>query len=283
MVGALLLNANFKIHFSLISCQARVPLPVKPAPLRMPSPHYPHWASLQADIEAHLKQTIPLKEPLEVFEPMLHLAFSAPRTTVPALCLAACELVGGHRQQAMAAASALLLNLANAHAHEHLTDGPMYGPNIELLTGDGIVPFGFELLARPDGPASASPERVLRVMIEISRAVGSVGLQDAQYVKKTLWDGGEEVQNVESMQRFVLEKRDGGLHACGAASGAILGGGSEDQIERLRNFGFHVGMMRGMLQMGFMEKHVQEERHLALKELQFFMDRDVHVISSFIY
>ena len=48
------------------------PLPVKPAPLRMPTPH-PNWASLQADIEAHLKQTIPINEPLEVFELMHHL------------------------------------------------------------------------------------------------------------------------------------------------------------------------------------------------------------------
>ncbi|KAG4402853.1 hypothetical protein GLYMA_02G291750v4 [Glycine max] len=37
--------------------------------------------------------------------------------------------------------------------------------------------------------------------------------------------------------------------------------------------------MRGMLLRGFKEKHVQveQERELALKALQFFMDRDVHV------
>ncbi|XP_047183019.1 heterodimeric geranylgeranyl pyrophosphate synthase small subunit, chloroplastic-like [Vigna umbellata] len=134
MPGTIFLNANatFRVRFR---AQARSPLPVKPTPLTLPTPH-PHWASLQADIEAHLKQAIPIKEPLEVFEPMRRLVFDAPRTTVPALCLAACELVGGQRDQAMDAAAALLLNLANAHVHEEL--GVREGSNIALWTrGDG--------------------------------------------------------------------------------------------------------------------------------------------------
>ncbi|TKY57303.1 Heterodimeric geranylgeranyl pyrophosphate synthase large subunit 1 [Spatholobus suberectus] len=293
MVGPVLLNASFKVRFSCITSQARSPLPVRPKPLRMPSPH-PYWASLQADIEAHLKQAIPMKEPLEVFEPMHSLTFAAPRTTVPALCLAACELVGGHRHQAMAAASALLLNIASAHAHEHLplTDRPkpkagpgpahVYGPDIELLTGDGIVPFGFELLARSDDPTRGNSERILRVTIEISRAMGSEGLQGAQHMEKTLeaQSEGEELRHVERIKRAVVEKKESGLHACGAACGAVLGGGSEEEIGRLRKFGFYAGMVRGMLRRGFEEEEVEEVRNLALKELRFFKDRDVDAISS---
>ncbi|RDX65567.1 Heterodimeric geranylgeranyl pyrophosphate synthase small subunit, chloroplastic, partial [Mucuna pruriens] len=289
MVGAGILNGNFKFRFSCISSQARSPLPVKPTTVRMPNPH-PYWASLQADIEAHLKEAIPTKEPLEVFEPMRHLVFAAPQTTVPVLCLAACELVGGQRHQAMAAASALLLNLANAHAHEHLPEaerpepepGHAYGPNIELLSGDGIVPFGFELLARSDGPGHGNSERTLRVIIEISRAVGSGGLVEAQYMKKML-EAQLELRHVELMER-VLEKKEGGLHACGAACGAVLGGGTEEEIETLRKFGFCVGMIRGMLQTGLREQdeQVEEMRNLALNQLQFFKDRDLDVISSFI-
>ncbi|XP_014504018.1 heterodimeric geranylgeranyl pyrophosphate synthase small subunit, chloroplastic [Vigna radiata var. radiata] len=269
MSGTIFLNANatFRVRFR---AQARSTLPVKPTPLTLPTP-YPHWASLQADIEAHLKQAIPIKEPLEVFEPMHRLVFDSPRTTVPALCLAACELVGGQRRQAMDAAAALLLNLANAHVHEEL--GLREGSNIALLTGDGIVPLGFELLASGDGPGRGSPERVMRVIIEISRAVGSEGLIDSQHMKKTL-EGG-------NMKR-VVEKGEGGLHACGAACGAVVGGGSEEEIERLRRFGFHVGMMRGMAQRGFHNHDVEEHRNLALNELQFFKDTDLRMISTFL-
>jgi len=169
----------------------------------------------------------------------------------------------------MDAAAALLLNLANAHAHEEL--GLREGSNIALLTGDGIVPFGFELLA--NGPGRGSPERVMRVIIEISRAVGSGGLIDSQHMKKT--------SEGENMKR-VVERGEGGLHACAAACGAVVGGGSEEEIERLRRFGFHVGMMTGMAQRGFHNRDVEEHRNLALNELQFFKDTDLRMISTFL-
>ncbi|KAK7320372.1 hypothetical protein VNO77_29788 [Canavalia gladiata] len=295
MVGTVLLKANFRVPFSCVSSHDRSHLPLKATAtaVTITNPH-PYWASLQADVEAHLKQAIPIKEPLVVYEPMHHLVFTAPRTTVPALCLAACELVGGQRHQAMAPASAFLLFQAATHTHEHLplTDRPepkpepvvhhACSPNIELLTGDGIIPFAFELLARSDDPAQGNSERILRVIIEISRAVGSEGLITAQYMKamKAFQSDGKKLHHVESI-KHVAVKNEGGLHACGAACGAVMGGGSEDEIERLRNYGFYVGMMRSMLQRGFKEE-VEELRNLALNELQFFKDRDIDAISSFI-
>ncbi|KAL2316748.1 hypothetical protein Fmac_030624 [Flemingia macrophylla] len=293
MAGTAIFNSSFSFRFSRIPTQAQAQapstVPTSLTPSTKPIPR-PHWASLHTEIETHLKQAIPMKEPLEVFQPMHHLVFSAPRTTVPALCLAACELVGGHRHQAMAAASALLLNLANAHAHEQLplTDRPKprpgpahaYDARMELMTGDGLVPFGFELLARADEPTHDNSERILRVMIEISRAVGSEGLQHAQHMRNTLESDGKELSHVESMKR-VAEKKEGGMHACGAACGAVMGGGSEEEIERLRMFGFYVGMSQGMLQRGLIQE-AKEMKNMALQELQFFKDRDLHLISTFI-
>ncbi|XP_058745057.1 heterodimeric geranylgeranyl pyrophosphate synthase small subunit, chloroplastic-like [Vicia villosa] len=279
---------------SILSNQHRSHLQLKPTTVRMTmttqqtrNPHL-HWASLQADIQAHLKSSITIKQPLEVFEPMHHLIFSAPKTTVPALCLVACELVGGQRHQAISAASALLLMEAATYVHEHLPEpkpkrkpkpvvNHVYGPNVELLTGDGIVPFGFELLARSDGGENS--ERILRVMVEISRAVGSRGVIDAQY-RKTMdtRSDGEEICHVEEIRRMV-EKYEGGLHSCGAVCGGVLGGGSEEEIERLRKFGFYVGMIQGMAQRGFNEsKEVDEARNLALQELKFFKDKEVDTI-----
>ncbi|KAL5101305.1 hypothetical protein RYX36_005632 [Vicia faba] len=252
---------------------------------------HPYWASMQADIEAHIKQFITIKEPLVVFEPMHHLIFNAPKTTVPALCLAACELVGGERDQAISAASALLIMEAATYTHEHLplTDRPkpefgmnhVYGPNVELLAVDGIVPFGFELLARSDNGENS--ERILRVTVEISRAVGSRGVIDAQYRKAMgSRSDGEEMCHVEEIRR-VVEKYEGGLHSCGAVCGGVLGGGREVEIERLRKFGFYVGMIQGMVQRGFYgSKEVDEARNLALKELEFFKDKEVDAIKTFL-
>ncbi|KAK2431678.1 hypothetical protein P8452_44809 [Trifolium repens] len=298
-------NVKSTVHFSCISNQHRSHLTIKPKPttvkmsssMTKPQNLHTYWASLHADIEAHLKHSLTIKEPLVVFEPMHHHVFTAPKTTVPALCLAACELVGGQRHHAISAASALLLMESATYTHEHLplTDRPkpkpgtkprpvanhVYGPNVELLTSDGIVPFGFELLARSDGGENS--ERILRVMVEISRAVGSGGVIEAQY-GKTLAGGsnGEEMCHVEEIMR-VVEKYEGVLHACGAVCGGVLGGGCEEEIERLRKFGFYVGIIQGMIKRGFKgDKKVDEARNLALQELQFFKDKEVDAIKTFL-
>ena len=297
MVGAILhINGSCNFYFSCRSNLDRSTLPPEPTKIKA-TPLHSYWASMQANVEAHLKKAIPMKEPFAVFEAMHHLVFAAPRTTVPALCVAACELVGGHKEQAMDAASALLLMQAAIYTHEHLPladrpkPGPMidhvYGPNIEHLMGDGIVPLGFELLARSDDPSQNNSERILRAMIEISRVMGSNGVIDGRY-RKVLHtqSDGRDACHVESIKHIVA-KNEGELHACGAACGAMLGGGSEEEIEKLRKFGFYVGMIQGLLQRVEKEdkelmKEVEEIKNLAFKELEGFEGRKVEAIHSFI-
>ncbi|KAL6975274.1 Transferase of alkyl or aryl groups [Sarracenia purpurea var. burkii] len=261
-----------------------------------------YWTSIEADVEAHLQKAIPIRPPTTVFEPMHYLVFAAPKTKAPALCVAACELVGGHQDQAMAAASALHLMHSAAYTHEHLplTDKPIpkptihhaYGPNIELLTGDGIVPFGFELLARSIKPAQNNSGRILRVIVEITRAVGSQGIVDGQYRQlrriQSNFNSSSDKQYDEEWVEHVLKKKEGEIHACGAACGAILGGGSEEEIERLRKCGLYVGMIQGVMNVvgenekkGFREV-VERLGEMAMKELEIFNGRKVEPISSLI-
>ncbi|KAJ8754638.1 hypothetical protein K2173_010729 [Erythroxylum novogranatense] len=261
----------------------------------------PYWTSIDGDIDAHLKHAIPIRSPLSVFEPMHRLTFSAPYTTAPALCIAACELVDGHRDQAMAAAAALRLTHAAAFVHEQLplTDRPrpknrptidhLFGPNIELLTGDGIAPFGFELLANSDDPTQNNSERILRVIIEIARATGAQGRIQGRYNELEL----EYVQSEDEKWSHlawineVCKKKEGEMHACAGACGAILGGGSEEEIEKLRSFGLHVGILQAI---GSMVKRGEKAhmevvsglRRKALEELKAFNQEKIGPISSLV-
>ncbi|EXB38722.1 Heterodimeric geranylgeranyl pyrophosphate synthase small subunit [Morus notabilis] len=259
-----------------------------------------YCASITAEIEAHLKQAIPLKPPLTVFEPMHHMTFSAPLNSAPALCVAACELIGGSRSQAMAAASALYLMLAASVTHEKLhipnrlkpkpkpapgvcsANGPMF----DLMFLDAMVPFGYELLAISDDPDQDTSGRVLRVIVELARAMGSQGIIHAQYqgVIVSQLDGGgsNNIELIDDMCR----KKEGRVHACAAACGAILGGANEEEIEKLRKYGLYVGIIQGYTnRLGRKVKEIErvvELRNLALKELDHFKGQKVEEISSFI-
>ncbi|KAK3199707.1 hypothetical protein Dsin_023122 [Dipteronia sinensis] len=263
----------------------------------------PYWAAINDQIQTHLKKVVTVKDPVSVFEPMHHLVFSSPPDTAPALCVAACDLVGGGGggDLALAAAAALQVILAASFTHEYLPlsdrpslmprpgPGPIghhaFGPNVELLTGDGMVPFGLELVAKSDDPDQNNSDRILRVIVEITRAVGSLGVVDGQYSElqcsQLEGNGSWHMDLINN----TCEKKEGGLHACAAACGAILGGGSEEEIEKLRRFGLYVGMIQGTLLRYLPEKRsirVEELRNLALKELEGFDEANVKAISSFI-
>lgn len=142
------------------------------------------------------------------------------------------------------------------------------------------MPFGFELLGRS---VQNNSDRILRVIIEISRAVGSQGLVDGLYQEMLLRRSSEG----EGMIEYVCEKKEGELHACAGACGAILGGGSEEEIEKLRKFGVYVGMIQGMVYGVGRNKEgrnevVEKLRGMALKELEIFSGRKVEQISSLV-
>lgn len=244
-----------------------------------PSPQS-YWASVNVDIENNLRQALPTLPPPTVLEPMRRVVLSSPMTAAAALCVAVCELFGGRREDAMAAAAALQCTHAALFTHEHLpltgrTDPAgvvdhVYSPNIELLTGDGVSPFGYEVLARsvddPSGAAEKS-DRILRVIVEISRAAGSEGMIDGRYREVEEGGGGDDVVG---WAMRVGRKKEGELCACGAACGAILGGGNEEEVERLRRYGSYVGIIQGVLKRSRRKEAVELAhgfRDLALMEL----------------
>lgn len=297
MAGALA-KINQTVHVSSGMHHRRRSMPYRPMMVSM-SQSKSYWASIHEDIESHLKQAIPLREPAQVFEPMRHFVFSSPPSTAPALCIAACELVGGHRDQAVAAASALHVMHASAYTHEQLplSDRPrviptsrpianhVYNPNVELLLPDGILPFGLELLARSDNPGENNSGRILRVMIEMTRAFGSQEMVDGQYNEVLCCHLDDKDPRYADLMYYTCEKKEGRLHACGAASGAILGGGSEEEIEKLRRYGFYVGMIQGLGQRPIpnRSKKIEEFQNLALEELKGFDNKaKVEMIPSFV-
>ncbi|GJX96256.1 heterodimeric geranylgeranyl pyrophosphate synthase small subunit, chloroplastic-like protein [Tanacetum coccineum] len=242
-----------------------------------------YWESIESDIDSHLKKAIPIREPLTVFEPMHHLTFSPPRTSASGLCVAACELVGSNRADAIVAASAIHLMHAEMYVHENMllsnrvepqpTIPHKFGPKIELMTGDGIMPFGFELLVGSMDPASNNADKILRVISEIARAIGSKAMiSDEDYEANIDQSSGQQIHR---------------LHESGAACGAILGGGSEEEIERLKKFGLYAGKIQGLLnKMGKNEEGkielIEKWRALALKELEHFDSKKIEQISTIV-
>lgn len=244
-------------------------------------------ARINNDVEAHIKHALLGREPACVYEPMYHLIFDAPVSLAPNLCIAACEAVGGQKDQAIGAASALHLMHAAAFTHETLLSSDQRKPktnphssfaaNIHLLAGDGILPLGYELLTKLDD----NPGKILKAVVEISSAMGPKGMVEGQYeeIKPIGPDDGKfEARWMDS----VCRKKEGKMYACAAACGAILGGGNDENVEALRRYGHYIGLIHGMVmnQTGT-DKIIRELRYLALHELRSLQLNNIEALSSF--
>lgn len=110
----------------------------------------------------------------------------------------------------------------------------VFGEDMAILAGDALFPLGFRHIVSHT-PTDLVPEtRLLRVIAEIARAVGSTGMAAGQIIDL---EGGPNAVD------FVQEKKFGEMGQCSAVCGGILAGASDDEIEHLRKYGQAVGVL----------------------------------------
>lgn len=207
-----------------------------------------YWTALIKEIDQKLDEAIPVKYPQQIYEAMRYsvLAKGAKRAP-PVMCVAACEIFGGNRLAAFPTACALEMVHAASLIHDDLPcmdDDPsrrgqpsnhtMFGVDMAILAGDALFPLGFQHIVSHT-PTDLVPEtRLLGVIAEIARAVGSTGMAAGQIIDL---EGGPNAVD------FVQEKKFGEMGQCSAVCGGLLAGASDDEIERLRKYGRAVGIL----------------------------------------
>ncbi|KAM7258622.1 hypothetical protein ACFE04_014363 [Oxalis oulophora] len=208
-----------------------------------------YWTNLIKEMNKNLEEAIPVKYPEQIYEAMRYsvLAKGAKRAP-PVMCVAACELFGANRLAAFPTACALEMVHAASLIHDDLPcmdDDPVrrgqpsnhtiYGTDIAILAGDALFPLGFQHIVSHTPPNMVPESRLLLVITEIARTVGSTGMAAGQFLDL---EGGPN-QKLD----FVQEKKFGELSECSAVCGGILAGALDHEIEILRRYGRAVGVL----------------------------------------
>jgi geranylgeranyl diphosphate synthase type II len=169
----------------------------------------------------------------------------------PVLCLAGAEAVGGDRVCAMPAACALELIHTYSLVHDDLpamdndslrrgrpTLHVVAGDGLAILAGDGLLTEAFALLSRKathaDTSTAARTLRVIGVIAEAAGAAGMVGGQALDLACTTPDPSGRlapplDAEGVRQMHAL----KTGALIRASAVSGAIMGGGNDEQVESI--------------------------------------------------
>lgn len=198
-----------------------------------------------------LDDAVSLREPLKVHEAMRYSLLAGGKRVRPVLCLAACELVGGTEPMAMPAACAVEMIHTMSLIHDDLpcmdnddlrrgkpTNHKVFGEDVAVLAGDALLAFAFEHIAV--STAGVSPARIVRAIGELAKSIGSEGLVAGQVVDINS-EGLSDV-GLEQLEFIHLHKTAALLEGA-VVLGAILGGGSDEDVEKLRKFARYIGLL----------------------------------------
>ncbi|KAL3695877.1 hypothetical protein R1sor_009953 [Riccia sorocarpa] len=201
-------------------------------------------------VNSALDLAVPLQYPEKVTEAMRYSLLAGGKRVRPALCIAACELVGGKQETVMPTACAMEMIHTMSLIHDDLpcmdnddlrrgvpTNHKKYGEDTALLAGDALLAFAFEHIARDTSGVPA--ERVVRVISHLGKAVGAEGLVAGQVVD--IMSEGDPTVTLETLEYIHLHKTAGLLESS-VVCGAIIGGASEEEIETLSKYSRYVGL-----------------------------------------
>jgi geranylgeranyl diphosphate synthase, type II len=204
----------------------------------------------QALVEAALELAIPLTYPEKIYESMRYSLLVGGKRLRPILCLATCELAGGTIEMAMPTACALEMIHTMSLIHDdlpamdnddyrrgHLTNHKVYGEDIAILAGDGLLAQAFEHVAEHTQGVPA--ERLIKVIARLGRAVGAAGLVGGQVVD--LESEGKLDISIETLHFIHTHKTGALLEAC-IVCGGILAGASAADLQRMSRYAKNIGL-----------------------------------------
>jgi len=169
----------------------------------------------------------------------------------PVLCLASADAVdGGETESVWRAACAIEMIHTYSLIHDDLpamdddelrrgnpTCHIRFDEATAILAGDGLLTLAFEVLATGDFPAEKESRR-LAAIDRISRAAGYRGMIEGQMRDMDAEGRQIDLDALKTMHGL----KTGAIIEAAVGCGALLGGGSENQIAALESYARYIGL-----------------------------------------
>ncbi|MEW6679421.1 MAG: polyprenyl synthetase family protein [bacterium] len=222
----------------------------------------------RALIDERIGFIISLKPPSLLKDAIEYSLFPGGKRIRPILCLLSSEVVSGDFIKALDVCVAIELIHTYSLIHDDIMDCDeerrekpsvykKYGIPLAILAGDGLLTLAFEIL-------SSHP----LISKEIAKAIGIDGMVLGQ---------SEDVLKSQNQDNINLNKT-AKLFMASCVSGGMIGKGSKEQIEALREFGLNFGLC-------FQLKDDLVDHKISLKDYKekapLFLNKTISSISIF--
>ena len=198
-----------------------------------------------------LERLIPAEtqHPVAIHKAMRHSVFAGGKRLRPILCREAGRMVAGSLPPGIDEVGAALEMLHTySLIHDDLpaldnddlrrgrpTCHVVFGEATAILAGDALQTQAYEVLAR----LGCSAEARVRIIAEIAHGTGTIdGMIGGQVVDLEAEHAKPDLKTLE----YIHRAKTAALITASLVSGGIYGGGSDDEIQRLRCFGQQIGL-----------------------------------------
>jgi geranylgeranyl diphosphate synthase, type II len=207
-----------------------------------------YLAEKQPLVEVALDRCLTVTYPETVYESMRYSLLAGGKRLRPILCLATTEMLGGTIASAMPTACALEMVHTMSLIHDDLpsmdnddfrrgkpTNHKVYGEAVAILSGDGLLAFAFEHVAKET--QGIPIERVLQVLIQLGQAFHK--LVCGQVVD--IMSEGQSDMTIDTLT-YIHNHKTSALLEISVLSGAILAGASDADQAKLLHYAKNIGL-----------------------------------------
>jgi geranylgeranyl diphosphate synthase type II len=205
----------------------------------------------QQTIDATLEKLLPAAtvRPDSIHRAMRHSVFAGGKRLRPILCMEAARMIAGALPEGIEElGSALEMLHTYSLIHDDLpaldnddlrrgkpTCHVVFGEALAILAGDALQTQAYEVMAR----LKCSAEARVEIIEEIARGTGTVNGMIGGQVK----DLEAERQKPDAATlEYIHRSKTGALITSSLVSGGLYAGGTQTEIQRLRDFGRAVGL-----------------------------------------
>lgn len=197
---------------------------------------------IQSKIEDGLRNLQFANPPQSLYEPVKYILSLGGKRVRPALVLMACNMYKDSVEEALMPAMALEVFHNFTLLHDDLMDKAdkrrnkptvhkVWNENTAILSGDAMLIFAYELLGKTD---AAYLGRILPLFTKTAAEICGGQQYDMEFESRM------DVSEPEYLEMIRLKTAV--LLACALQMGAIVGGASEQDCDRLYQFGINIGL-----------------------------------------
>ena len=206
-----------------------------------------------ARVESLLAGLLDEARPAALFEAMRHAVLAGGKRIRPQICLASAVAVGGRMEDALYPACAIELLHSYTLVHDDLPSmdndklrrgqpsvWAKYGEANAILAGDALQALAFRTAAQ-------TPRNVDKVLAELGEAAVGVVRGQVEDIARQRPTTGDQPPTPNSQlptpnDDFIYRHKTADLFVAAAAMGAWAGGGSDEDVARLRAYALNLGL-----------------------------------------